>query len=404
MPEGRGAGSMDERIREVFLRYADEELEQIVISKSKDASLQKVKIRPVQIKDELRFQTEEFRGAQVFHKNMTVEELNAGLEEWFHERLFQAQISHRRAEVTVLLGKKGTVTIKEKKRTVPKAEEKEVHWQPLMHNREKKSLLPEGSGIPFLKDLGVFSAEGKVIKGKYDKFRQINRFLEFIEDVMPELSKTSGRLNILDFGCGKSYLTFAIYYYLTECKKRQVNITGLDLKADVIKNCNRLAEAYGYENLHFLMGDVADYKAESDIDMMVTLHACDTATDYALQRAVQWGAKVILSVPCCQHEVNEQLSSKTMEPLFRYGLIKERMAALITDALRAELLTACGYKVQILEFIDMEHTPKNLLIRAVKKAHPDREECRLARIRSEELAKQLGIRPKLIELLDEEGL
>jgi len=152
------------------------------------------------------------------------------------------------------------------------------------------------------------------------------------------------------------------------------------------------------------MGDVADYKSESDIDMMVTLHACDTATDYALQRAVQWGAKVILSVPCCQHEVNEQLSSKTMEPLFRYGLIKERMAALITDALRAELLTACGYRVQILEFIDMEHTPKNLLIRAVKKAHPDKGECRLARIRSEELAKQLGIRPKLMELLDEEGL
>lgn len=392
---------MDERIREVFLRYADEMLEQIIISKSKDASLQKVKIRPVQIKDELRFQTEEFRGAQVFHKNLTVEELSAGLEEWFHERLYQAQISHRTAEVTVLLGKKGTVTIKEKKKLAP---EKQVRWQPLLHNREKKSLLPEGSDIPFLKDLGVFSSEGRVIKGKYDKYRQINRFLEFIEDVMPELSKDAGRLNILDFGCGKSYLTFAIYYYLTECKKRQVNITGLDLKADVIRNCNRLAEEYGYEDLHFLMGDVADYKSESDIDMMVTLHACDTATDYALQRAVQWGAKVILSVPCCQHEVNEQLSSKTMEPLFRYGLIKERMAALITDALRAELLTACGYKVQILEFIDMEHTPKNLLIRAVKKAHPDKEECRIARLRSEELAKQLGIRPKLMELLDEEGL
>lgn len=394
---------MDERIREVFLRYADEKLEQIVISKSKDASLQKVKIRPVHIKGELRFQTEEFRGAQVFHKNLTTEELSDGLEEWFNERLFQAQISHRNAEVTVLLGKKGTVTVKEKKKAVS-SEEKEVRWQPLLHNREKKSLLPEGSEIPFLKDLGVFSSEGKVIKGKYDKYRQINRFLEFIEDVMPELSKDSGSLNILDFGCGKSYLTFAVYYYLTECKKQKVNITGLDLKADVIKKCNRLAMEYGYEDLHFLMGDVADYKSESDIDMMVTLHACDTATDYALQRAVQWGAKVILSVPCCQHEVNEQLSSKTMEPLFRYGLIKERMAALITDALRAELLTACGYKVQILEFIDMEHTPKNLLIRAVKKAHPDKEECRLARMRSEEMAKQLGIRPKLMELLDEEGL
>ncbi len=394
---------MDERIREVFLRYADEELEQIVISKSKDASLQKVKIRPVQIKGKLCFQTEEFRGQQVFHRNLSTEELSAQLEDWFNDRLFQAQISHRSTEATVLIGKKGTVTIKEKKKAVQ--ENKEIAWQPmLLHNREKKSLLQEGRDIPFLKDLGVFSAEGRVIKGKYDKYRQINRFLEFLEDVMPELSKDSGRLNILDFGCGKSYLTFAIYYYLTECRNRNVNITGLDLKADVIRHCSSLAEKYGYKDLHFLMGDVADYQSKDEIDMMVTLHACDTATDYALQRAVQWGAKVILSVPCCQHEVNGQLSTGTLEPLFRYGLVKERMAALITDALRAELLTACGYKVQILEFIDMEHTPKNLLIRAVKKAKPDKEECRLARMRCEELVKQLGIRPKLMELLTEEGL
>ena len=392
---------MDERIREVFLRYADEKLEQVIISKSKDASLQKVKIRPVMIKGELRFQTEEFRGAQVFHQNLTAEEVGEKTKLWFNDKLFQAQISHRNAEVTVLIGKKGTVTIKEKKKAV---QEKEIRWQPLLHNREKKSLLPEGNDIPFLKDLGVFSAEGKVVKGKYDKYRQINRFLEFIEDVMPELSKDAGPLNILDFGCGKSYLTFAIYYYLTECRKRDVRITGLDLKADVIKNCSRLAAEYGYENLHFLMGDVAEYRAEDKIDMMVTLHACDTATDYALQRAVQCSAKVILSVPCCQHELNEQLSPKTMDPLFRYGLVKERMAALITDALRAELLTACGYKVQILEFIDMEHTPKNLLIRAVKKAHPDQEECRRAYERCEELAKQLGVRPKLMELLVEEGI
>lgn len=392
---------MDERIRNVFLRYADEQLEQVTISKSKDASIQKVKIRPVELKGELRFQTEEFRGAQVFHQNLTAEELSIQLEDWFCEKFFQAQISHRKADATVLIGKKGTVTIKEKKKVT---QEPEIRWQPLLHNREKKSLLPEGSNIPFLKDLGVFSAEGKVVKGKYDKFRQINRFLEFIEDVMPELEKDAGTLNILDFGCGKSYLTFAIYYYLTECKKRKVNITGLDLKADVIKNCNRLATEYGYENLHFLMGDVAEYRTEETIDMMVTLHACDTATDYALQRAVQWGAKVILSVPCCQHELNGQLASDTLEPLFRYGLIKERMAALITDALRAELLTACGYKVQILEFVDMEHTPKNLLIRAVKKLHPDKEECRLARLRCETLVKQLGVRPKLMELLTEERI
>ncbi|MBR2910988.1 MAG: methyltransferase, partial [Lentisphaeria bacterium] len=254
---------MDERIREVFLRYADEQLEQIIISKSKDASLQKVKIRPVELKGELRFQVEEFRGAQVFHQNLTTGELAVRLEDWFNERLFQAQISHRSADTTVLIGKKGTVTIKEKKRAV---QEQEIRWQPLLHNREKKSLLPEGSNIPFLRDLGVFSAEGKVVKGKYDKFRQINRFLEFIDDVMPELTKKAAPLNILDFGCGKSYLTFAIYYYLTECKKQKVDITGLDLKADVIKNCSLLAAEYGYEDLHFLMGDVAEYKTEAPVD------------------------------------------------------------------------------------------------------------------------------------------
>ena len=208
--------------------------------------------------------------------------------------------------------------------------------------------------------------EGKIVHAKYDKFRQINRFLEFIEDVLPELPKDR-EVTILDFGCGKSYLTFAMYEYLRVLHQVDVRIIGLDLKEDVITHCNALAEKYGYEKLHFWLGDVANYEEVSRVDMVVTLHACDTATDHALYKAVKWGAKVILSVPCCQHELNGQIESEILKPVLKDGLIKERMAALITDGLRAELLTRQGYETQILEFIDMEHTPKNILIRAVKR-------------------------------------
>jgi len=173
-------------------------------------------------------------------------------------------------------------------------------------------------------------------------------------------------VTILDFGCGKSYLTFAMYHYLKELKAYPVRIIGLDLKADVIAHCNELAQKYGYSGLQFLVGDIAQYEGVDAVDMVVTLHACDTATDYALDKAVKWGAKVILSVPCCQHELNQQIENELLQPVLKYGLIKERMAALLTDALRAEILESKGYQVQILEFIDMEHTPKNILIRGVK--------------------------------------
>lgn len=211
--------------------------------------------------------------------------------------------------------------------------------------------------------------EGKIVHSRYDKFRQMNRFLEFIEDIVPELPKDRESV-IIDFGCGKSYLTFAMYYYLHELKHYDVRIIGLDLKADVIAHCQQLAEDYGYEKLTFLTGDIADYDGVDHVDMVVTLHACDTATDYALDKAVRWGAKVILSVPCCQHEVNRQIENELLQPVLKYGLIKERMSALLTDAIRANLLEEAGYQVQVLEFIDMEHTPKNILIRAVKQNTP----------------------------------
>ena len=233
----------------------------------------------------------------------------------------------------------------------------------------KKYVLQEGVPVPFLVDLGVMTAEGKVVKSRYDKFRQINRFLEFIEDVLPNLDPN--RTNtIIDFGCGKSYLTFAMYYYLHVLKKYPIRVIGLDLKKDVIALCNRLSKKFGFENLTFLHGDIAGYEGVDQVDMVVTLHACDTATDYALEKALEWDAKVILSVPCCQHELNKQMENEILKPVLKYGLFKERIAALVTDALRAGRLEEAGYQVQILEFIDMEHTPKNILIRAVKTGKP----------------------------------
>lgn len=225
--------------------------------------------------------------------------------------------------------------------------------------------MPENEPIPFLIELGVQAEDGRIRDKKQKKFRQINRFLEFIRDVSDKLPKDK-ELTIVDFGCGKSYLTFAMYYYLKIMNGYRVRMIGLDLKSDVIQHCNELAKRFGYEELTFLEGDISSFEGVNQVDMVVTLHACDTATDFALDKAIRWGAKVILSVPCCQHEVNAQLKNDRMQPIFKYGIIKERMAALMTDALRANLLEQAGYETQILEFIELEHTPKNLLIRAVK--------------------------------------
>ena len=233
--------------------------------------------------------------------------------------------------------------------------------------------------------------EGMVVKAKYDKFKQINRFLEFIEDIIPELDSTREQ-TIIDFGCGKSYLTFAMYYYLKVLKGFNVRIIGLDLKDDVINKCNALRTKLGYDKLDFYIGDIASYKDVEHVDMVVTLHACDTATDYALEKAVKWGAKVILSVPCCQHEANKTISNDMLSPVMDYGILKERMAAIVTDAARAKLLEANGYRTQILEFIDMEHTPKNLLIRAVKtNASKEVKEAALSDVKDMEKALNIDI-------------
>ena len=262
------------------------------------------------------------------------------------------------------------------------------------HESLKKYLLEEGRPVPFLIDLGVMSEDGKIKNARYDKFRQLNRFLEFIEDILPKLPKER-EVTILDFGCGKSYLTFAMYHYLHELKHYDVHIIGLDLKTDVIEKCNRLADKYGYEKLNFYQGDIASYEGCEQVDMVVTLHACDTATDYALEKAVRWNASVILSVPCCQHELNRQIKNETLAPILEYGILKERFSAILTDGLRAQMLESKGYDTQILEFIDMEHTPKNLLIRAVRTGK------RSDQGKVEKMLAALNIHPTLDRLLNE---
>ena len=330
-----------------------------VLSNPRDKELAtKVKVRPLLHKDQLVFQVETFKNNQAFHENLDADAAGERLYEHM-QNMKQMQFETREFAFSVLVSKKGKVTIKKK------AQKCQKQSADLSHNRKKQYILEEGMQVPFLQDLGVMTQEGKIVRTRFDKFRQINRFLEFIEDILPQLPRDK-ELTILDFGCGKSYLTFAMYYYLHEMKKYDIRIIGLDLKSDVIRHCNELSKKYGYEKLVFLEGNIADYTGCNEVDMVVTLHACDTATDFALEKAVGWNAKVILSVPCCQHELNRQMESDILKPLMKHGLIKERMAALVTDALRAEYLEREGYYVQILEFIDMEHTPKNILIRAVK--------------------------------------
>ena len=347
-----------ENLKLLLQENLNQEFLAAVLSAPRDKSgVEKVKVRPLLKRGKLVFQLESFCNRQAFHENLSAEEAADRIFEYM-QNMKQMQMETKQWNYTVLVSKKGKLTIKRKAQKNPNKQ------ADMNHNRKKQYILEEGTMVPFLRDLGVMTEEGKIVRTKFDKFRQINRFLEFIEDILPQLDK--GReVTILDFGCGKSYLTFAMYYYLHELKQYDIHIIGLDLKSEVIRHCNELSVKYGYEKLTFLEGDIADYEGVDQVDMVVTLHACDTATDYALAKAVGWHAKVILSVPCCQHEINGQIANDVLKPILKHGLLKERFSAIVTDALRAEYLEREGYEVQVLEFIDMEHTPKNILIRAI---------------------------------------
>lgn len=309
------------------------------------------------------WQLARYTDKQVFHENVAPAALPAAAAALTDGQFLQLNIWCTEAEYNIMLSRKGQMTVRKSTRSTPVKPADETHGAG--HDRKKQYLLPEGTVVPPLVDMGVFTPDGRVVKAMYDKYRQINRFLEIIDDAIKDAPPR--HLNIIDFGCGKSYLTFLVYYYLTVVRGIEVQMVGLDLKAEVIEHCNAAAARYGYAGLSFALGDINGYAAPFAVDMVLTLHACDTATDFALFNAVQWGARMIFSVPCCQHELNTQMQPQSLTLLGRYGIIQERFAALATDAIRGRLLEYCGYKTQLLEFIDFAHTPKNILIRAVRR-------------------------------------
>jgi SAM-dependent methyltransferase len=386
-----------EDLKNAIYEILKEEIIKIVISNKANKEVEYNKISFLlkeNNKGKKYYQIEKFTDKQVFHENIEVNQLEKALFDIVNDNYKQLSAWSNETSFDLKISKKGKVFLGKKKSNNSNLSNKS-------HNKEKNYILKEGMIIEPLIDLGVFTKEGKVINSKYDKYKQINRFIEIIDD---EIKKNDYKeLTILDFGCGKSYLTFVLYYYFVQIKHINVKMIGLDLKADVIKKCNEIAKRYKYDNLHFELGDINGYKYENNVDMVITLHACDTATDYALYNAIKWNAKMIFSVPCCQHEFNHQMEANTLSILTKYGIIQERMAALMTDAVRGNLLEAAGYKTQLLEFIDIAHSPKNILIRASKsKVSKEKKEKALKEVDS--LISEFNFNPTLLNLLKKDNL
>lgn len=373
-----------------------DDIVKIVISNkmNKDVEYNKITFIYKETNKKQYYQIEKYTDKQVFHENIDKKDLKNKVLEYVESKYKNLAAWSINTTFDLKISKKGKVFLGKKKSDNAKFVNKG-------HNKEKNYILKEGMIIQPLIDLGVFTKEGKVVNSKYDKYKQINRFVEIIDD---EIKKNDYKeLTILDFGCGKSYLTFVLYYYFVEIKKINVKMIGLDLKADVIKKCNEIAKAYNYENLHFEIGDVNGFKYNNKVDMVITLHACDTATDYALYNAIKWNSKMIFSVPCCQHEFNHQMKAESLDILTKYGIVQERVAALMTDATRANLLESVGYKTQLLEFIDIAHSPKNILIRA-SKSNISKEKREKSLKEVETLIQQFNFNPTLFNLLKNDNL
>ena len=386
-----------EELKKAINEIIKEEIVKVVISNksNKENKYNKISyLLKINNKGKKYYQVEKFTDKQVFHENIEVSQLEDSLFKDTNNNYKQLSAWSSETSFDLKISKKGKIFLGKKKEDNKKLSNTK-------HNKEKNYILKEGMIIEPLIDLGVFTKEGKVINSKYDKYKQINRFIEIIDD---EIKKGNyENLTILDFGCGKSYLTFVLYYYFVKIKNIKVKMIGLDLKEDVIKKCNEIAKSYNYEDLHFELGDINGYKYENKVDMVITLHACDTATDYALYNAIKWNAKMIFSVPCCQHELNSQMKANNLSILNKYGIIQERVAALMTDSIRANLLEAIGYKTQLLEFIDIAHSPKNILIRA-SKGKISKESKAKAIEEVNTLIKEFNFNPTLLNLLKKDNL
>lgn len=383
---------MEELILNIEKLVSDNILKIVISNKvKKEYKYNKVIVMLKEKSDYEYYQVERYTDKQVFHENIAKNLLKDKLAEIIDGNYKQVNAWSEDFTYNLKISKKGKINFKRSKSNNKNVAKKS-------HNNEKNYILKEGTIIRPLIDLGVFTKEGKVVHSMYDKYKQINRFIEIIDDEIKD--KDYKELTILDFGCGKSYLTFVLYYYFTEIRNIKVKMIGLDLKEDVINKCNKIAKSYNYHNLHFELGDINGFKYNNKVDMVITLHACDTATDYALYNAIKWNAKNIFSVPCCQHELNAQMHSDNLSIITKYGIIKERVAALLTDSIRGNLLEYMGYKTQILEFIDIEHSPKNILIRAVKgNVSQTKKDKALKEV--ENVISEFNIMPALYKLLKE---
>ncbi|MBQ8183228.1 MAG: SAM-dependent methyltransferase [Clostridia bacterium] len=377
-------------INDYILKIFESKVLKGVISKPSDKNAPFKKIT-LDLKNDF-YQISKYTEKQVFHENVAFDKIGERCCGIINDGYLQFNAWSSEKEFSVMVSKKGKVFYKARTNT----QNQSVNVE---HNRQKQYILTEGKAIEPLVDMGIFTKDGKVINAMYDKYKQINRLIEIIDDSVKQ--KDYKKLNIIDFGCGKSYLTFIVYYYLTEIKGIDARIIGLDLKKDVIEKCNNAAQKYGYKNLHFELGDINGYKSPFPVDMVITLHACDTATDFALYNAINWGAKMIFSVPCCQHELNKQIETDNLSILTRYGIIQERFSALLTDSIRANLLEYCGYKTQLLEFIDFAHTPKNILIRAVLKDSQTNTAKEKALNEVKAAMNEFNVEPTLYKLLSE---
>ncbi len=325
------------------------------IRNKSEKTFNKVTIKKVTIQNEIKHQFEYFYDKNVEHKNLNSNETKNEMSKLLETYFKQAIINTIDYDYHIIINKKGDAKINKKAPT--------KKFEEVSHNRKKNYILNEGEKSTFLIELGIMTDQGKIINSKYDKFKQINRYLELVSDCIPYLDKNK-TIKIIDFGCGKAYLTFALYDYLVLKMGYNVEIVGLDLKENVIRFCSNLAKKLNYDDLRFEQGDIKGFNQFDNVDMVISLHACNTATDEALAKAVNWGAKVILAVPCCQHEFLKKIKNEKMIPMMKFGIIKEKLASLLTDSVRANVLEIMGYRTQVLEFIDMEHTPKNIMIRA----------------------------------------
>ncbi len=356
----------------------------ILSSKRKDSIYKKATIRRIDMQDSEFFQIELSTETQVFHYNYKIDDAKEKIEEFFENYFYQASFFTNEYVYNYRMTDKGHLLSNRKKEN--------SNFLVVPHNKKKNYILEEGMVIEPLIDLNVMQENGKINKAYFEKFRQINNFLLILDETLKDFK--GNEINIIDFGCGKSYLTFIVYYYFQNIRKIKSNILGLDLKKDVIEKCNQIKDKYHYDNLRFECGDIAKYK-NTKCDMIITLHACDVATDFALYNAIEMNAKYILSVPCCQHEINLSIKKNTFELINKYGILKERFSSILTDSIRANLLEYKGYDVKLLEFIDFEGSPKNIMIRALKTGKENKESLKLV----EDILAQYNIKQTLHDLL-----